>query len=246
MKETREIMGMPVTIEILDSNNQELLENIFDYFMYVDEKFSTYKPDSEISQINRGELHESRYSDDMKRVFSLAEQTKKDTGGFFDIRKPDGKIDPSGIVKGWAINEAAKILRRNESSNFFIDAGGDIQVNRPSSVQDSWKIGIQNPFNNQEIVKVLNLRNEGLATSGTYNKGRHIYNPKNLNDQLDEVVSLSVVGPDIYEADRFATAAFAMGKEGINFIEKTLGLEGYQIDKNGTATFTTGFDKYLR
>ena len=85
----------------------------------------------------------------------------------------------------------------------------------------------------------------GMATSGTYIRGQHIYNP--LDDkEITEIVSLTVIGPNVYEADRFATAAFAMGKEGINFIERTAELEGYIIHKDGIATLTSGFEKYVK
>jgi thiamine biosynthesis lipoprotein len=84
-----------------------------------------------------------------------------------------------------------------------------------------------------------------VATSGTYARGRHIYNPKAAEPLTDEIVSLTVVGPDIYEADRFATAAFAMGAAGIQFIEQLDGFEGYQIDRQGQATLTTGFKDYV-
>jgi len=90
------------------------------------------------------------------------------------------------------------------------------------------------------------IRNEGIATSGTYIRGAHIYNPLNPQEQLNEIVSLTVIGPNIYEADRFATAAFAMGKNGIVFIEHLPGFEAYVIDVKGIATSTTGFSKYTQ
>lgn len=236
---------MPITVEIIDEPTKEIFEKIFSFFDYVDQTFSTYKYTSEVSKINRGELDENLFSEDIKTVLKLSEQTKKTTNGFFDIRTPEGKIDPSGLVKGWAIHEASKILKDLHYQNFYIDAGGDIQVSRPENISEPWKIGIRNPFNENEIVKIINLRNGGVATSGSYNRGAHIYDPKNKNSLLNEIVSLTVVGPNIYDADRFATAAFAMGKNGIYFLENIPDLEAYAIDKNGTATFTTNFDKYL-
>ena len=95
----------------------------------------------------------------------------------------------------------------------------------------------------REIIKVIYVSDEGVATSGTYIRGLHIYNPKD-HKPMDKIVSLTVIGPNVYEADRFATAAFAMGLDGINFIEKLPGFEGYIIDKGGVATVTTGFNKY--
>jgi FAD:protein FMN transferase len=126
-----------------------------------------------------------------------------------------------------------------------VDAGGDIQTSGKSSRGKKWTVGIKNPFKQEEIVKILSVGGEGVATSGTYIRGQHIYDPKDKSKKLEEIVSLTVIGPNIYEADRFATAAFAMGPEGIHFIEKLPGLEGYMIDKRGIATETTGFKKYV-
>jgi len=104
-------MGMPITVEVVDATvTQDDLEQVFVYFVCVDETFSTYKTTSEISKINRGELLPEQYSEDMKTVLALCEQTREDTDGYFDIRS-DGICDPSGLVKGWAIQNAANMLR---------------------------------------------------------------------------------------------------------------------------------------
>jgi thiamine biosynthesis lipoprotein len=92
---------------------------------------------------------------------------------------------------------------------------------------------------------VLELTDKGIATSGTAIRGQHIYNPHNPGQQLLDVASLTVIGPDVCEADRFATAAFAMGKRGIFFIEELPGFEGYMIDASARATYTTGFERYV-
>ncbi len=245
MKQTRLMMGMPITIEIVDAYaTKENLQEIFSYFTYIDEKFSTYKLDSEISKINQSLLEKKHYSRDMKTIFRLSEQTKKETNGYFDIEH-NGIIDPSGLVKGWAIHEAALILKKRGFKNYYIEAGGDIQVAGKNKDNKYWQIGIRNPFKRDENVKVLSIFDKGVVTSGTYIRGQHIYNPKRDSVKLKEVVSLTVIGPNVYEADRFATAAFAMGKAGINFIEKLSGFEGYMIDSKGVATYTSGFKTYL-
>ncbi len=238
MKQTRLLMGMPITIEVGDATiTQEEIDRVFAYFSSIDETFSTYKATSEISKINRGELPATGYSREMQAVLALSEQTKKETYGYFDIQR-NAMYDPSGIVKGWAIQNAAGMLKAQGYSNFYIDAGGDIQV---SGYKDGkmWRVGIRNPFNRYEHVKVLELTNQGVATSGTAIRGQHIYDPYNPTTPLQDVVSITVIGPNIYEADRFATAAFAMGKKGIQFIEKLAGFEGYMIDAQARATFTS-------
>jgi FAD:protein FMN transferase len=244
MKQTRLLMGMPITLEVVDPIvSPDDLEKVFAYFVSVDEIFSTYKATSEISKINRGELPTAEYSEDMKAILALSEQTKKDTYGYFDIEH-NGLYDPSGIVKGWAIQNAADRLKAGGFRNFYIDAGGDISVagNKDGKL---WRIGIRNPFNRNENVKVLALTDRGIATSGTAIRGQHVYDPYNPNMPLLDIVSITVIGPNIYEADRFATAAFAMGKRGIQFIEKLAGFEGYMIDAHARATFTSGFERYV-
>jgi thiamine biosynthesis lipoprotein len=244
MKQTRLLMGMPITIEVVDPTvMQDDLDKVFAYFVSVDETFSTYKATSEISKINRGELFAAQYSEDMEAILALSEQTKRDTYGYFDIQH-DGIYDPSGIVKGWAIQNATYILKAGGLHNFYIDAGGDIQV---SGHKDGklWRIGIRNPFIHAEHVKVLALTNRGVATSGTAIRGQHIYDPYNRGTLLLDIVSITVIGPNIYEADRFATAAFAMGKRGIQFIERLEDFEGYMIDAHARATFTSGFERYV-
>lgn len=243
MSETRDIMGMPITIT-LARGNAAALERAFAYFTDVDERFSTYKEGSEISRFNRGEMGESELSGDMREVFALAERTKEETNGYFDMKRPDGSLDPSGIVKGWAVRNAAALLESEGIADYCIDAGGDIASAGTNAEGKPWSVGIRNPFDRAELVKVIYPRGKGVATSGSYVRGAHIYDPHAPSRQLDSVVSITVVGSDVLEADRYATAAFAMGPEGIAFIDATEGLEGYSIDKDGIATMTAGFLSY--
>jgi thiamine biosynthesis lipoprotein len=243
MKETRVSMGMPVTVHVVDGD-AAVLEKIFSYFAAVDERFSTYKESSEISKINRGEIFAGEYSDEMQEVFTLSEITRKETEGYFDIRTPAGTLDPSGLVKGWAISNAAKLLQSSGFENFWVEAGGDIQVSGVNDGGTLWRIGIRNPFDRSQIVKVVTLSNAGIATSGAYIRGRHIYNPHTKTDAPQEVESLTVIAGDVYDADRFATAAYAMGEKGVGFIEKIPGIEAYSIDPRGIATMTSGFSAF--
>lgn len=246
MRETRLMMGMPISVEILGEAPRSALEETFSYFHAVDERFSAYKETSEMMRINRGESTPERASAEMREVLALAEKTRKETDGYFDMQQPGGGFDPSGIVKGWAIRNAARRLRELGCKDFYINAGGDIQTSGKNARGKEWGVGIRNPFKQGEIVRVVYPRGRGIATSGSYERGAHIYNPHAPQEQLREVVSLTVIGPNVLEADRFATAAFAMGRAGITFIEKTPGLEGYAIDRNGIATMTSGFERYTK
>lgn len=238
MRQVRFIMGMPVIVEIRDSSvTPDIFNWVFTYFTYVDDKFSTYKPTSEISLINQSKIN--TYSQDMQEILSLSRETKAVTHGYFDISR-GGHLDPSGIVKGWAIKKAADIVKQAGFTDYYVDAGGDVQVSG-----HPWKIGIRNPFNVHENVKIISVADRGVATSGSYERGEHIYNPVDSYVPGSEIVSMTVIGPDIYEADRFATAAYAMGPTGIGFINSLKDFDAYQIDRSGRALFTPGFDRYV-
>jgi thiamine biosynthesis lipoprotein len=244
MRSTEILMAMPITVEVVGADDGRILDVVFDYFEGVDRRFSPYRSDSEIAAINGERLAAADYSDEMREVLALAEQTRLETGGFFDIRRADGTLDPSGIVKGWAIRNAAAIIADSGARDFYVDAGGDIQSSGANASGRPWSVGIRNPFDADEIIKVVYPRGRGIATSGTYARGQHIYDPHFRDRPIVDIVSLTVIGPDVLEADRFATAAFAMGADGILFIEQTPGLEGYSVGSNRRATPTSGLAAY--
>lgn len=235
-------MGMPITIEIIGKSRSisNDIKQAFDYFREVDERFSTYKSTSEITKVNQG-LSRADWSKDMIEVMDLSEETKELTNGYFDINNNE-IIDPSGLVKGWSIRKASHILKANHS-NYYIEAGGDIEAHGLNEDRQPWQVGIRNPFQTSEIVKVVQITNRGMATSGNYIRGGHVYNPL-TKKTIDNPVSLTVIASDVYEADRYATAAYAMGLDGINYIEHNSSLAGYMIDKEGIATMTTNFKEF--
>jgi FAD:protein FMN transferase len=245
MRDIKIIMGMPVTVEIVHSHAQAMILTVFDYFTKIDARFSTYKDNSEISAFNRGEITEQQLSAEMQEVLQLARKTEIESDGYFAIKTPSGFVDPSGIVKGWAIRNAANLVRAGGFNNFYVDVGGDVQTSGVNSEGEAWRVGIRSPFNDQDVIKAVRLSGQGIATSGTYVRGQHIYNPHDPQNLLTDIVSLSVIGPDVLDADRFATAAFAMGEDGIYFIESLQGFEGYHVNASGIATQTTGFGGYV-
>lgn len=244
MKQTRLLMGMPIMVDVADrSVTTQDIDEVYNFFQTIDKRFSPYKPDSEISLMNSGRRTAEESSPEMQTIFQLARATQRQTNGYFQITRA-GRTDPSGIVKGWAIQGAAEMLRTKGLKNFLVDAGGDLAVAGRNQNNQPWQIGIRHPFDRAKNVKILSVSDVGVATSGTYIRGRHIYNPLS-GREVDEIVSLTVIGPNVYEADRFATAAFAMGRAGITFIEQLSGFEGYMIDPTGLATMTTGFEHYV-
>ena len=256
MKRTELIMGMPVTVVIPDRERSEgagegagfrTCDNaagaLFDYFREVDRRFSPFNPESETSRISRGELAPEEASPEMREVLRLSEETKGQTDGYFDVWF-EGRFDPSGLVKGWAINNAARILDADGFISFCVEAGGDIEVRGANDQGKPWVIGIRSPFDTSRIVRALHIQNRGIATSGTYIRGEHIYNPR-TGGRAGQIASFTVIGPNVYEADRFATAAFAMGREGIEFMACLPEFDAYMVEHDGTATFTPGFARYI-
>ncbi len=243
MRDTRLIMGMPVVFEVADAEaTADDLEAVFAYLVSVDEQFSPYKDTSEVATMNRDGAHEP--SKEMREVLAIAARTKEETRGFFDTTKPDGTFDPSGVVKGWAILNAANLLKERGRKNFFVDVGGDIQCAGVNAEGKPWTVGVRNPLG-EGIVKVLAPGEHGVATSGTYVRGAHIYDPHTRAAPPRALLSLTVVAKDVLEADRYATAAFAMGADGLAFLESVPGVEAYGISPAGTATMTSGFSAFV-
>lgn len=245
MKQTWVQMGMPITVEIVtDEDITDLFDSVHDFLAEVDRNYSPYKPESLVTRIDRGELEPVAAGDEMEMLLLMADLTRQQTADYFNVWH-NGHFDPSGMVKGWAIYKAAEIVRETGFADFYVDAGGDVQIYGCNPQAEPWRVGIRNPFDATQIVKTLSVTDCGVATSGFYQRGRHIYNPHAANDLLAEIVSLTVVGPNVFEADRFATAAFVMGREGIAFIESRPGLEGYMIDRDGMATLSSGFGRFV-
>lgn len=237
-------MGMPVTIAVAyKSAPRRLFDDVFKLLVAVDEQYSPYREDSEVTRINHG-LPEAQWSDDMQMIIAECKRTKSQTDGYFDAYFRSS-FDPSGLVKGWAIRRVSELLGNRGYDDFYVDAGGDIQTRGLNADGQPWRVGVRNPFQRDEIVKIVRARNIGVATSGAYVRGDHVYNPLTPNEPPRGVASITVIGADIYDADRYATAAYAMGRHGIDFIERLDGFEAYQIDMHGIATMTSQFSGFV-
>lgn len=241
MKQTELIMGMPITIEVI-GDPADVTSKAFAYFRHVDEVFSTYKDAGEISRYNRKELSHTQLTQEVQDVLAECERYNHETEGFFDMTRPDGSIDPSGLVKGWSIKGAADIIRAAGAKDFFVSAGGDVQTGGHNAKGQPWQVGIINPFEPTKFAKQVQLSDNAIATSGTYERGAHIYNP-HTGQPVGDIVSLSVIGPDIYDVDVLATAAFAMGKPGLKFLAEH-GYEAFMITARREVVVTAGFKRY--
>ena len=242
MRQVEDVMGMPVTIQVADAvATTAAVDEAFEEFRRLDEVFSPFKPTSAVSRINRGELAPLDAGALVQQAIHLCEMYGAATDGFFSAWI-GGEFNPSGLVKGWAIDRACSILEQRGCSNFFVDAGGDVQT-RGTNEGAPWRVGIRHPVLRDKVVRVVLASDLAVATSGTYEKGRHITDP-HTGRAAEAFVSLTVVGPDIVEADVIATAAFAKGEGAFELIGRFPGLEAFAIRTDNTATWTAGFDAY--
>jgi len=273
MIETRIIMGMPITIVIPKCQSCGLEEDVetlfsgesapagsprgvvecehvrvaadeaFAYLESVDRRFSPFKKDSEVWAVRRGEVTQETASRDMQRIMRLCEETRYLTEGYFDAWA-GGIFDPTGLVKGWSLHNAARLLETFGFSTYAIDGAGDIEVKGLLPGNRKWRIGIRNPFAPEGIIKALEVKDCGIATSGNYIRGQHIRDPFS-DAPADAIASITVVGPNVLEADRLATAAFAMGMVGIEFLATLSGIEAYMVDHASEGIYTPGLERYI-
>jgi FAD:protein FMN transferase len=243
LRQVRDLMGMPVTVHVVDAAVEESwLEEAYADFALLDEVFSPFRAESAVSRINRGELQEADAPPLVQQAIDLCRLYQQATGGYFSAWI-NGTFDPSGLVKGWAIDRAASILAGKGCRNFFVDAGGDVQARGRNQDGSPWRVGIRHPAERDKVARVVLAEDLAVATSGTYEKGDHIVNPHTDRPATD-LLSFTVVGPDILQADVYATAGFAMGDAGLDFIDGVAGYEAFAINRSLTATWTPGFDRY--
>jgi thiamine biosynthesis lipoprotein len=243
------VMGMAVSIDIRDEiDSTGVLDAVVSWLHHVDATFSTFKLESPISALGRGELELGDASPEIRDVLRRCEELRIETGGVFDVhavRAPNGTtFDPSGFVKGWSIEEAAKLLEMHGCGNFCINAGGDIVVRGSPSPGQNWLIGIRHPDEPQALAMLVGgACRLAVATSASYERGAHIIDPRSGAPTTD-LASATVIGPDLAMADAYATATYVMGLDGLDWIARRPGYDAYIIDREGMTFWTSGFDRY--
>jgi len=227
MRNVQTIMGIPISIDIPKGNDKIFVES-FAIFSEIDNRFSTYKKDSEVSNFNKGTISLKDCSDNFKTIYAKCLQLKKETNGYFDAFY-NKKYDPSGYVKGYAIDQVANFLIQKGYNEFLINAGGDIIAYSNSG--KAWKIGITNPNDTKKILAHLEVDSIAIATSGTYERGDHIIDP--ITDKKPVFFkSVTIFGPSILIADVYATVIFAMGEKGLELLLKLPGYNCIYVDRN--------------
>ena len=210
---------------ISEARIEESIDRVRAFLYEVDEVFSTYKENSQVSRLRRGEITITDCSADLQEVWGLCAYAKEVTDGSFDPWGVEGGFDPSGYVKGWASDRAIAMLKRDGVEHIQINAAGDLSLAGGVEVGKPWSIGIRHPEEAHTIVKVFEITDGAIATSGTYERGSHIKDPHTGLIAIG-ARSATVYGPDGGLADALATALIVAGKDGAYLFQKPE-LSGY-------------------
>jgi thiamine biosynthesis lipoprotein len=243
LRRVEHIMGMPIVLDVRDEIVDEVaVDAMFDWLRWVDAVFSTYKEDSEISRLNRGELALGDVCPEVAVVLERSEQLRVETGGYFDVRAASADVvDPSGLVKGWSVDRAAAILDNAGLRNYALNAAGDMLLRGRAAPEWCWRVGIQHPLERDKVARVIETTGLGVATSGEYARGEHVFDP-HTHLPPKGILSVTITGPDLATADAYATAAFAMGAQrATHWTARLRGYEAMTILADGRVLSTPGF-----
>jgi FAD:protein FMN transferase len=243
------VMGTVVSFDVpVAARHDGSLDDAIRWLHWVDRVFSPFRPDSDVSQLAGGEVTVDGCAPEVAEVIEACAFVRALSGGYFTA-SPWGRFDPSGYVKGWAVERAAHILSAAGSVSHLVNGGGDVQCvgDRGSppapgaGLAPAWRVGIADPLRPARLALVVEARDCAVATSGNAERGAHIVNPR-TGDAAVGLASVTVIGPSLALADACATAAFAMGPDlARGWTESLDGYAAYAITAAGETWQTSGF-----
>ncbi|MDF6022923.1 FAD:protein FMN transferase [Streptomyces sp. JH34] len=246
LRHVEHVMGSVFSFDVRDEPTPALrraLDEAVIHLHRVDEVFSTYRPDSYISRLGRGEIRREDCPPEVLEVLRLCAHATRVSDGWFSV-VPEGTLDPSGLVKGWAVEAASHILHEAGARHICVNGGGDIQLRGPAAPGTPWRIGIAHPLRPGELVTVVTAHDDlAVATSGTAERGAHVFDPHSGRPATG-FASLTLVGPRLTLTDSYATAAFARGEGARSWLEGLHGYEALAVTPDGEEWVTTGFHRY--
>lgn len=236
MRRVEHVMGFPVSLRVDDEGSWEsAADALFAWLREVDARFSPFREDSEVSRLGRGEPAPDRISPELAEVLALSERYRADTGGAFDVRLPGRGLDPCAVVKGWSVQKGADLLRAAGARRFCLNAGGDV-----TAAGGPWRVGVRHPEDAGRLCAVVELTDGAVATSARYERGDHIVDGR-TGRPATGLLALTVTAPTLTEADTVATAAFALGRDGVDWAAARDGCEVFAVTADRRVLRTAGF-----
>lgn len=174
---------------------------------------------------------------------------------YFTKKKACITLDLASIAKGYAVDQIADLIKKEEINNFLVEVGGEIYAAGIRNDGKKWKIGINSPQKNSffdQVYKVVELHDRALATSGDYRnffeidgkRYSHILNPKTGYPVSNNVVSVSIIADTCMFADGLATAVVVMGAtKGLKLINRLNGVECLIVVQKKDGTFIDLYSK---
>lgn len=247
VRHVEHVMGTVFSFDVREPDSPALraaLAEAVSWLHTVDEVFSTYRTDSQISRLDRGELAEEQCLPEVREVLRLCREAADASGGWFSLTA-SGRLDPSALVKGWAIARASRLLDGAGLRHHSVNGGGDLQLSGGTAPGRPWRIGVAHPLRPAELATVLTGHDFAVATSGVAERGCHIVNP-HTGRPATALASLTLVGRDLTTVDTWATAAFAMGDAARDRVEDLDDIEAFAVRPDGRCWWTTGFPTHGR
>ncbi|WP_433472162.1 FAD:protein FMN transferase [Spirillospora sp. CA-142024] len=207
---------------------------------HVDRVFSPYRRDSQITRLAEGRIGAGECDPEVAGVLRRCADLEHITGGAF-TGEPGGRLDPSGLVKGWAIERASTILHEAGAHDHCVNGGGDIQLRGEASPGKPWQIGLADPHDRARLIAVVRGRDLAIATSGTAERGPHILDPR-TGRPATALASITLTGRHLTNVDALATAAFVMGDAARSWTETHPGVEALAVTAGRSMWWTPGFE----
>jgi thiamine biosynthesis lipoprotein len=237
IRHVEHVMGMPISLALRGRHADDVTawQSALAELRHVDAVFSTYRPDSVISRLGRGEIAEADCPPEVHEVLALARQAERASNGAFSAWRA-GTLDPSGVVKGWAVERAAAALRSLKDTDFCLSAGGDMVCR---GLEEPWRIGIEDPHDTNRVLATVEVHDGAVATSGASRRGQHIIDARTGLPPA-AVASVTVVTGHLTCADIDATAAYAQGPDAAAWLGHRVGRTGLVVWADGSTTTVGG------
>ncbi|MGW1892835.1 FAD:protein FMN transferase [Streptomyces sp. NPDC002004] len=235
-------MGTVFSFDVRDTQApavRRALAEAVAWLHHVDAVFSPYRSDSAVSRLARGETTVEHCPPEVAEVLALCERATEVSGGWFSATA-GGRLDPSGLVKGWAVERASDLLYAAGAHHSCVNGGGDLQLRGGAAPGEPWRIGIAHPLRPGRLLTVVSGRDFAVATSGTAERGHHILDPRTGLPAGSNLASVTLIGHRLTETDAHATAAFAMGDRARAWVATLAGHEALGVTAEGETWRSSG------